>query len=204
MRFGIQPLFLCYYYYLSFVYLFALFCSRLFFVFGPCSTFSNWYTTNLSPRRWISWSTPSAAKRNWTRRTRLELLSQMMALLWVSEAMSMCYIASAQCSTLVLLTDFLSSSSLTAVSLSQAWPTFWSCWTSIWSLTLCTGSRPSETSTRKKWTLWWRSKASSRPARMRSCCKLWTSLRRGWMSTSRYSPCWIVKEDTQPPLTEGC
>lgn len=40
--------------------------------------------TNLTPRQWILWSTPSAAKRNSTRKTNLELLLQTTALQWVS------------------------------------------------------------------------------------------------------------------------
>lgn len=42
--------------------------------------------TNLIPshRRWTLWSTPSAARRNWTRRTKLGQLSLMTASLWVS------------------------------------------------------------------------------------------------------------------------
>lgn len=69
--------------------------------------------------------------------------------------------------------------------LCQAWRTSWSSWTSTWSLTPCTGSSPSETSTRKTWAPWWRSRTSTLPARTRSCCKPWTSPRSGWTSTSR-------------------
>lgn len=69
---------------------------------------------------------------------------------------------------------------------SQAWPTSWSCWTSTWSLTPCTGSSPSEISTGRKWTLWWRSRTSSPPARMKSCCKQWISPKSDLIYTCRY------------------
>lgn len=68
---------------------------------------------------------------------------------------------------------------------SQVWPTSWSCWTSTWSLTPCTGFSPSEISTGKRWTLWWRSRTSSPPARMKSCCKQWISPRRDLIYTCR-------------------
>lgn len=98
-------LFLCYYMF-SF-HLFVFTRSSYCFIFLDCS-WSLVYAarsvigpTNFSHRRWISWSTPSAVKKNSTRRTKLELLSQMMASLWVSglNKGSMDDTTSAQCST---------------------------------------------------------------------------------------------------------
>lgn len=58
---------------------------RLFAIFGQPAALSNKHNkSNLSYRRWTLWSTLSAARRNSTRKTKLEQPSQMMALLWVS------------------------------------------------------------------------------------------------------------------------
>lgn len=136
---------------------------------------------NLSFRLWTLWNIPSVAKRSWTRRTRPELHLQMMDLQWVSDL----YWEGGGGGIQHALAQNLKHTHTFSLFV-QVWHTFWSCWTNTWSSTPCTGSNRSEISTRRRWTLWWRSSTSTLPVRIKSCCKQWTWPRKDWISTFRY------------------